>query len=89
LFPRTPSQPKTDRERKFTTLASQLADTTDARSKQDEKFQDYVKEEIANLQNLIKEEARLQEREDDEIITALQTFSKKLQASIREVNKSE
>jgi hypothetical protein len=70
-------------------LASQLADTTDDRTKRDDKFQDFFKEEIANLQNMIKEEARMQEKEDDEIVTALKSFSHSLQASIREVNRPE
>lgn len=80
---------RTERERKFTTLASQLTDATDDRVKRDDKFQELVKEKIADLRNTIQEEARVQEEEDSAIICALKTFSEKLQRSIREVNKGD
>ncbi len=78
--------PQKDREDKFSTLHSQLTETTEDRTRREEKFQSFVKEEVTRLSKEIKGESTIREKEDDEIIAALRGFSKKLQESLKVIN---
>ena len=67
-----------------------LAELTDSNSrsriKADAKFQDVVKEELQSLHNQIHIEAQVREREDDEIVEALNRYTAKLQTSLQIIN---
>ena len=60
-----------------------------SRMKGDEKFQNLVAEELAELKNAVQAEQRIREREDDEIVDALNRYTSKLQASLRIMNSTE
>ena len=57
--------------------------------KRDERFQKYVQEEIANLRNALSQESQVREREDDELVEALNRYAEKLQSSLKLVNSTE
>jgi len=78
-----------DREGKFNTLFEQLSETTDDRTKRDDKFQSFVKEEIENLLRDLDNEREMRIGEDNDIVTALQRFSTRLQVSLKAVHSSD
>jgi hypothetical protein len=62
---------------------------TSNRIKADTKFQEFAQEEIANIQNSLIQESQTREREDDEIIEALNRYTAKLQDSLQLINSSD
>ncbi|DAZ95176.1 TPA: hypothetical protein N0F65_012430 [Lagenidium giganteum] len=75
-----------DRELKYSDLKSALEAYTSNRMRADERFQSLAQEEIAGIQNALVTEAQAREREDDEIIEALNRYTAKLQESLKNCN---
>ncbi len=63
-----------------------LQDNVRSRKKGDEAFQAIFHEEIALLKNSILQETKVREAEDDEIVDALNRYTKKLQGSLQILN---
>lgn len=57
-----------------------------SRIKADGKFQNVIKEELQSLHNQIAIECQVREREDDEIVEALNRYTAKLQSSLQIIN---
>ncbi|GLD96047.1 hypothetical protein PINS_up004725 [Pythium insidiosum] len=72
-----------DRELKYSDLKNALDTYTSTRIRGDEKFQAFAQEQIASIQNALVAEAQAREREDDEIIEALNRYTAKLQDSLK------
>jgi SF-assemblin/beta giardin len=60
-----------------------------SRNKGDEKFQAMVAEELAALRNAVQSEQITRERDDNEIVDALNRYTTKLQTSLRIINSTE
>jgi hypothetical protein len=80
---------RTLREKEFIGLRTVLDETQRERMKRDEKFQAYVQEEIASLRNALSLESQTREREDDELVEALNRYAEKLQSSLKLVNSTD
>ncbi|ETV83275.1 hypothetical protein H257_04040 [Aphanomyces astaci] len=83
------SKERRDREVKATELKESLDMYTKTRLRGDGKFQLVAQEEIAKIQNLLVQESQTREREDDEIIDALNRYTAKLQDSLKLINSTE
>ena len=77
---------RTERETKYTELQRIIEVNEKSRIKADGKFQNVVKEELQSLHNQIAIEAQVREREDDEIVEALNRYTAKLQSSLQIIN---
>ncbi|CAM9489863.1 unnamed protein product [Phaeothamnion confervicola] len=77
------------REAAYADLRRTLDDSVRSRIKGDERFQAAVREELAALRNAVAAERETREREDDEIVDALNRYTTKLQTSLRILNSSE
>ena len=77
---------RTEREAKYTDLQRIIETNEKSRIKADGKFQVVVREEIQSVHNLITIEAQVREREDDEIVEALNRYTAKLQTSLTIIN---
>lgn len=77
------------RERKIMVLKDKVETTTRSRNKADERFQKVIKEEYAILKNKILAEAKIREKEDDEVVETLTAYTKKLQSSLHIINSME
>jgi hypothetical protein len=80
---------RNSRESKYTELQRIIELNEKSRIKADNKFQVVVKEELQSLHNLIKIEAQVREREDDEIVEALNRYTAKLQSSLSIINSTD
>jgi hypothetical protein len=74
------------REAKHIGLKEILQDNIRSRRKGDEAFHAIFHEEIASLKNQLTEETKIREAEDDEIVDALNRYTKKLQGSLQILN---
>lgn len=72
-----------DRELKYSDLKIALDTFTSTRTRGSEKFHAFTQREIANIQNALVAEAQAREREDDEIVEALNRYTAKLQDSLK------
>ncbi|GMH69251.1 hypothetical protein TrVE_jg8489 [Triparma verrucosa] len=77
---------RTAREERYIELTRIIEVNEKSRIKADGKFQNVVKEELQSLHNQIAIEAQVREREDDEIVEALNRYTGKLQASLQIIN---
>jgi hypothetical protein len=68
---------------KFGQLKTALDAYMSTRIRGDERFQAFAQKEIAQIQNALVSEAHAREREDDEIIEALNRYTAKLQDSLK------
>jgi len=75
-------------EQKFSSLRDAISDYKRIRDKGDEKFQAFVLEEIASLKNNLVIETQSREQCDEDIIQALNHYTKALQDALRIVNSS-
>ena len=75
-------------EQRFTTLRDSLSEFKRVRDKGDDKFQAFVLEEIASLKNSLVVETQSREQSDEDIIQALNHYTKALQDALRIVNSS-
>ncbi|KAG9402267.1 hypothetical protein AC1031_006894 [Aphanomyces cochlioides] len=83
------SKERRDREVKSTELKESLDTYTKTRLRGDNKFQLVAQQEIATIQNLLVQESQTREREDDEIIDALNRYTAKLQDSLKLINSTD
>lgn len=72
-----------DREMKYVSLKDALDVYTATRIRGDERFHAFAQDELAKIQNALVAEAQAREREDDEIIEALNRYTAKLQDSLK------
>ncbi|CAN0105860.1 unnamed protein product, partial [Discosporangium mesarthrocarpum] len=80
---------QTSRENTFAELRRTLDENIRSRIKGDEKFQAFLQEELAALKNTVSLERQTRERDDGEIVDALNRYTSKLQSSLRIINSSE
>lgn len=73
-------------EQKYHTLREELEESKRLREKGDEKFQTFVLEEIASLKNGLVLESQSRESADDDIVFALNHYTKALQDGLRIIN---
>ena len=71
---------------KYSELKEMMELYTSNRMKADTKFHEFAQEEIAKIQNSLVQESQAREREDDEIIEALNRYTTKLQESLQLIN---
>merc|ERR1712028_169146 len=77
------------REKKVLKLNVTLKHEIIMRNKGDEKFQDFAEEDIDALKKALALESEAREREDDEIVDALNAYTAKLQKSLQIINSTE
>ncbi|CAM9476945.1 unnamed protein product [Ectocarpus sp. 6 AP-2014] len=80
---------RTSRENTYADLRRILDENVRSRMKGDEKFQSFVREELADLKNAVSLERQTRERDDGEIVDALNRYTSKLQSSLKIINSSE
>jgi len=73
-------------DQKLTVLRESLVDYKRTRDLGDEKFQAFVVEELATLKNSVTTETQTRESSDEDIITALNHYTRALQDALRIVN---
>ena len=77
------------REARYGAVRTILEDNIKLRDKAEERFQSFFEREIHRLHNDVRNESEIREREDDEIIEALNRYTLKLQNSLKVVNSTE
>jgi len=76
------------REQKYQALRSELEDIKRARDEGDDKFQTFILEEVAAVKNGLVAESHAREQSDDDIVQALNHYTKCLQDALRIINQS-
>lgn len=74
------------RNEKYVLLKEEVETLKTSKEERDEKFQTYILEEIANTKNAILVESQTRELADDDIVQALNHYTKALQDALRIVN---
>mmetsp|Transcript_22300 Transcript_22300/g.32460 ORF Transcript_22300/g.32460 Transcript_22300/m.32460 type:complete len:256 (-) Transcript_22300:274-1041(-) len=77
------------REARYSALRIMLEDNIKLRDKAEERFQSFFEREVHRLHNDVREESEVREREDDEIVEALNRYTIKLQTSLKLLNSTE
>ena len=77
------------RESLYQTVRVILEDNIKMRDKAEERFQTFFEKEIHQLHNTLGREKEVREREDDEIVEALNRYTIKLQTSLQIINSTE
>ena len=72
-------QERNARDQKYQSLREELQDAKRLRAKGDEKFQTFILEEVASLKNGLVLESEAREQADDDIVQALNHYTKALQ----------
>jgi len=75
-----------DREQRYQALRGELEEVKRAREKSDDKFQTFILEEVASLKNGLVAESHAREQADDDIVQALNHYTKCLQDALRIIN---
>lgn len=78
----------TDREVRYQALRGELEEIKRAREKGDDKFQTFILEEVAALKNGLVAESHAREQADDDIVQALNHYTKCLQDALRIINQA-
>merc|ERR1719301_112132 len=81
-------QEQNAREQKYQSLREELEESKRMREKGDEKFQTFILEEVAALKNGLVMESQAREQADDDIVQALNHYTKALQDALRIVNQA-
>merc|ERR1712190_370147 len=76
------------REQKYQALRSELEDIKRARDEGDDKVQTFILEEVPALKNGLVAESHAREQSDDDIVQALNHYTKCLQDALRIINQS-
>merc|ERR550514_936267 len=84
----TRTQGKFEQEQKYQSLREELEESKRMREKGDEKFQTFILEEVAALKNGLVMESQAREQADDDIVQALNHYTKALQDALRIVNQA-
>lgn len=74
------------REARYNAIRKILEENVKLRDKAEERFQSFFEREIHTLHNQVREEVEVREREDDEIVEALNRYTRKLQESLKIIN---
>lgn len=74
------------REQKYQSLRGELEEIKRQRDKGDDKFQTFILEEVAAVKNGFVAESRAREQADDDIVQALNHYTKCLQDALRIIN---
>jgi hypothetical protein len=77
------------REARYNAIRATLEDNIKLRNKAETRFQNFFEREVNKLKNDFRVEAETREREDDEIIEALNRYTLKLQTSLKIVNSTD
>jgi len=77
------------RESRYLAIKNVLEDNIKLRDKAAERFQTFFEREVHQLHNEVTKEIMLREREDDEIVEALNRYTLKLQTSLKVLNSTE
>lgn len=77
------------RESRYAAIRSVLEDNIKLRDKAEERFQAFFEREIHKLHNSVRQETEVREREDDEIVEALNRYTMKLQSSLKIINSTD
>jgi hypothetical protein len=83
------SEEQTSRETKIAELRKTLEENLVSRRQSDEHFQKCAKEELVALQVQLDAECKAREREDDEIVEALNRYTSRLQDSLQIINSTD
>jgi hypothetical protein len=75
-----------NREQKYNTLRGELEEIKRMREKGDDKFQTFILEEVAAVKNGLVAESHAREQSDDDIVQALNHYTKCLQDALRIIN---
>merc|ERR1712224_621351 len=75
-----------NREQKYSSLRSELDTIKRSREKGDDKFQTFILEEVAAVKNGFVAESHAREQADDDIVQALNHYTKCLQDALRIIN---
>lgn len=76
------------REQKYQSLRGELEECKNTREKGDEKFQTFILEEVAAVKNGLVAESHAREQADDDIVQALNHYTKGLQDALRIINQT-
>merc|ERR1719221_435699 len=74
------------REQKYQSLRGELEEIKRTREKGDDKFQTFILEEVAAVKNGLVAESHAREQADDDIVQALNHYTKCLQDALRIIN---
>mmetsp|Transcript_46476 Transcript_46476/g.133855 ORF Transcript_46476/g.133855 Transcript_46476/m.133855 type:complete len:272 (-) Transcript_46476:84-899(-) len=74
------------REQRYQSLRGELEEVKRAREKGDDKFQTFILEEVAAVKNGLVAESHAREQADDDIVQALNHYTKCLQDALRIIN---
>lgn len=77
------------REARYGALKLILEDNIKLRDKAEERFQAFFEREVHRLHNDVRAESEVREREDDEIVEALNRYTIKLQSSLKLINSTD
>ena len=77
------------RESRYAAVRAILEDNIKLRDKAEERFQTYFEREVHQLHNDVRTASEVREREDDEIVEALNRYTMKLQNSLKIINSTE
>ena len=77
------------REAKYVAIKKVLEDNIKLREKAETRFQNFFEQEVNKLHNQVSAEIDVREREDDEIIEALNRYTEKLQTSLKIINSTD
>eukprot|EP00921_Rhytidocystis_pertsovi_P014743 GHVQ01023729.1.p1 GENE.GHVQ01023729.1~~GHVQ01023729.1.p1 ORF type:complete len:296 (+),score=37.83 GHVQ01023729.1:72-959(+) len=77
---------RNSREQKYSCFHSALQEANGSREREDEKFQTFILEEVAALKGGLVTESQGRERADDDIVQAINHYTKALQDALRLVN---
>jgi len=75
-----------NREQKYSSLRAELDQIKRSREKGDDKFQTFILEEVAAVKNGLSMESQDREQADDDIVQALNHYTKCLQDALRIIN---
>lgn len=75
-----------NREHKYSGLRNELDGIKRSREKGDDKFQTFILEEVAAVKNGLVQESQWREQADDDIVQALNHYTKCLQDALRIIN---
>lgn len=81
-------QERTAREQKYAQIREELDEVKRLRERGDEKFQTFILEEVATLKNGLVLETQTREQADDDIVQALNHYTKALQDALLIVNQT-
>lgn len=77
------------REARYSALKVILEDNIKLRDTAEERFQSFFEKEVHKLHNAVREESEVREREDDEIVEAMNRYTIKLQSSLKLINSTD